>query len=87
MSKSFLEDSYELFIEYRESFGVDNELEEQCEFEEKFAELFCKWTDHQLVSDQCGKPAHDYCIVCGERREVIDGGVYTNYDGTPYELQ
>ena len=85
MSESFLEDAYTLFIEYRESFGLPDELEEQCEFEDKFAELFCMWIDHQLISDQCGIPAHDYCTMCGHRREVIDGGVNTNHDGMPVE--
>ena len=70
-----------LFLEYREYFGVsefdksypdENPLERQCDFENKFAEVFCNSRGHELVPDQCGKPEHDFCVMCNQTRESLE---------------
>jgi hypothetical protein len=87
---------WSLFNEYREYFGLchrcynqrgekqldENYLEKQCEFEQKFAELMCRLIGkHEFESDQCGRPEHDYCVICfecapqlGYKRKVNERG-------------
>ena len=63
-----------LFKHYQEDFGLDDEenLERQCDFEDKFMLLICKHNGgHVMVQDQCGMPHHDYCVNCTQRREEL----------------
>ena len=69
----------ELFEEYREHFGLTNkefpEMEpqdKQCEFEDKFCELICEIKGHDIISDTCGIPEHDYCFMCNTLKSVIE---------------
>lgn len=34
---------------------------------EGLAEQLCPLVGHLPVGDQCGLPAHDYCVGCGKR--------------------
>ncbi len=34
--------------------------------------IICKHRGHDMESDQCGRVEHDYCIVCGQRRDQMD---------------
>ncbi len=62
-----------LFNEHREEFGCSDEedLESQCKFEDAFAEIVCEWKGHNLINDMCMKPEHDFCTMCGHRREKL----------------
>ena len=56
----------DLFQDYRDSFGDsdDSDLEAQIDFANKFAGLVCEYRGHKFGQDQCGKPEHDFCMVC-----------------------
>lgn len=35
---------------------------------EQAQHLFCALFGHYVIGDQCGKPEHDYCYLCGTRK-------------------
>ena len=36
--------------------------------------ILCRTYGHEIIDDQCGIPAHRYCIYCGLREgAVVDG--------------
>lgn len=68
----------ELFDDYAECFGLcdhdfpkHNFQERACEFEDKFKSIVCELRGHDIGSDQCAKPEHDYCYRCGKLRSEI----------------
>lgn len=77
-----------LFWDHNENFGLsdvdfpeERPQDDQVDFEEKFKEILCRYKGHKLIPDQCGMVTHDYCCVCGSRREEINDGVVTNCHG------
>ena len=65
-----------LFNEYKEDFGLEDPecLQRSCDFEDKFKALICEYEGHDIGSDQCGIPEHDYCYKCGELKTTIEMG-------------
>lgn len=34
--------------------------------------IICKHRGHDMEIDQCGREEHDYCVICGARRDALD---------------
>jgi hypothetical protein len=58
-----------------DSLGLENpdeaELKEQIELEETLKAFFCEHLGHEILSDMCGKPEHDFCGRCGESAPML----------------
>jgi len=61
-----------LFEHFREAFGNDEYMDEQCVFEDDFCKLICKAVGHDIGPDQCGRPDHDLCYRCRRLRVDIE---------------
>ena len=53
--------------------GLENLTDEQtvwlCEHvEDPVRALICELKGHQVIDDQCNKPEHRYCLICGSRQ-------------------
>lgn len=57
----------QLFSDYQDKFGLaeHDDLEAQCDFEEKFQKIVCLVEGHDFVLDQCGFEEHMFCYKCG----------------------
>ena len=84
-----IDEMIELFDKYRDDFGVCNHdfpkgkcQENQCEFEDRFCELICKYMGHTIGpnhrQDQHGKPEHDFCYRCDKLRIEIEEATKNN---------
>ena len=77
--KSTIDKMIDLFEKYQEFFGMadkdfpgdESPQGKACEFEDRFLELICEHNGHDIVPDQCGKPEHDYCVVCQHFRVAL----------------
>ena len=74
-----LEQLVDLFAVYRKLFGLDNSefpdakpQHKQRDYEQEFLKILCDHYGHDIGSDQCGKPEHDYCYRCMRRRVDIE---------------
>jgi len=55
-------------------FPVMEPQTKQCDYEDAFNELICRYLGHDIEPDQCGKPEHDLCYRCKQLREDIEKG-------------
>lgn len=49
--------------------GSDDSL--HSEVEEAVNVIFCRTYGHEIIDDQCGIPAHRFCVYCGKRENVL----------------
>jgi hypothetical protein len=87
--KPVIEQMIELFDEYSGYLGLaDTNFPEmhpqgkQCEFEDRFNELVCKYRGHDIGPDQCGKPEHDFCYRCRQLASSLQGSSPPEATGT-----
>lgn len=74
-----VEDMIALFYNHRKYFGLTNKEfpdyspeDKQCEFEDEFIKLICKYKGHDIGPNQCGKPEHDLCYNCNRLKSDIE---------------